>query len=144
MSKSVYIMLLNEIIHNLMHNEYLLMNKKIINENVYAQFIINKNNINLFYIKHTLMLKKLTMTLLNIVKLNFTSCKSKNRFKNFSNSSLCLDKTLNLMNFFIINKNSITKKLKKLKSSINKKCKIVFLVINKNFALKKLKKFKSF
>ena len=143
-SKSVCIMLLNKIIHNLMHSEYLLMSKKTVNKSVYTQFIINKNNTSFFYIKHTSTLKKLIMTFFNVIKLNFTFYKLKNKFKNFSSSSFHSDKTLNSMNFFVINKNSIIKKLKKLKSLINEKHKIVFFIIDKNSALKKLKKLKLF
>ena len=144
MSKLTCIMLLNEIIHNLMHNEYLLMSKKTANENVYTQLIINKNNTSFFYIKHTSTLKKSTMTFFNIVKLNSIFCRLKNRFKNFSSDSLCSDKTLNSMSFFVINKNLVTKKLKKSKLLISEKCKIVFSIINENFTLKKLKRLKLF
>ena len=144
MNKLIYIMLLNEIIHDLMHNEYLLINEKVVNKNVYTQLAVNKNNINLFYIKHMLTLKKLIITFFNVAELNFMFYKLKNKFKNFSSDDFHLNKTLNLMSFFIVNKNFIIKKLKKLKLLINEKHKIIFFMINENFMLKKLKRLKSF
>ena len=137
--ESACIMLPNEIVHNLMHNEYLLMSKKTVNESAYAQFVINKSNISLFYTKHTSTLKKSIMTFSNVVKLNSTSCRLKNKFKNFNNNDFHLDKTLNSISFSNINKNPAAKKSKKSKLLISEKCKITFSMIDKNPVLKKLK-----
>ena len=144
MSELAYIMLLNETVYDLIHNEYLLMSKKTVNKSIYAQFVINKSNISFFYIKYTSMLKKSTMTFFNVAELNSMSCRLKNKFKNFINDNFCLNKTLNLINFSVVNENSVIKKSKKSESLINEKCKIVFFVINKNLMLKKLKRLKFF
>ena len=106
----ICIMLLNEIIYNLMHNEYLLMSEKVVNKNVYIQFIINKSIINFFYAKYILMLKKSIIILFNVIKLNFMFCRLKNKFKNFNNNNFYLNKTLNLMSFFVVDENFMIKK----------------------------------
>ena len=49
--ESVYIKLLNRIIHNLMHSEYLLMSKKTALKSDYIQLTVNRSNNNFSYTK---------------------------------------------------------------------------------------------